>query len=302
MAEAQFQPVGTGQQFKITQIAGYRVAGCFYPDSGIQNLFYVYVLERQDATNPFDPINLGDGENYPSGTLSLEVFQRKLTFSNIALLSVETLVSHRSRLRLLTFGYRIQGKDFVNAKFEYQNEKEIADKNKLGDNYKFSLDGKIKDSLLGLHSWLTPTEKVVLRLSSIPNREHDSWLKVIVDWNNDLANRTERKPFNLVVGQQQIKLTPESLVTVLVDESYGAMMSMPQPSVGYLYNSATPEHSLALSLRRDRPSDWVRQWQNRDFVGSLDDESESELGTSRRSVETVTIILSPQKYNNLNFV
>src|SRR5437763_70511 len=181
-----------GFNCKSVSTRGYAVTGCFTPNFGFQNQFWVYAVDAVDAATPPGPVAFDNSGRNPVDTLLIFGDDRSYQFPEITLNSVEAGATRRERFRTLEMQYpHTPGlAERIPAVLKNTSDK-VLEPGALQKDYEYGLD-TFPQHLLGFQARLAPNDGVVMRFGALRNAKN-SFMEKFLEVNNDMARTNAPK-------------------------------------------------------------------------------------------------------------
>lgn len=250
--------VANFDQLKFENIEGYRISCRLTPSRGFDGHFFVYIDERRQALTPFaEQAKVSKAEQQSikpvRGTLQLKEADRVYDFQNIDLAYAELGATRRERTRYFEFRYDPAITDVRNANpITIKGKKKDALKpSELGSDYMGGTDEN--RHLLGFRAFVSASAGTVVRLSNL-GALPKSFLEKVVDLNKQMQAAAGDKvlpEFTVKFSQGDFAVTPDNLIALFVEESWGSLAHHPTPPVHRLLETNRPD------VERLRPREYT---------------------------------------------
>ena len=237
-------------------VTGYRISCLYSPSKGFEGNFYVYLyLKNKSARQPLPPVSLRsaaadllfEGEQENEGP--------QHNFPKIHFQSAETWITRRERIRILEFKYdeEILKDSGTNIELVNTSTKDVETQGDLTGAYDMTLAGGTPVHLLAFSARQTPLQSNSLRFvryATYRDKSDDcAWLRKIVN------GRFSFRDFQVHLGDQPpIQVAKSNVARIHIDESYGDMLSIEQPSLADLISEGA---SARLNLHSHSPSELI---------------------------------------------
>ena len=291
--KVRFKPL-KGSEFTLVKVGGYRITTCITEVGGLRDNFRIYVFERYAASQPLKPIGMPSTGGNLVGTLTLTGAGREYEFSGIQFSRIDTVITHRERVRLLEFKYESTAEASdkkIPCELKVPDQKSATlDGKQLGDDYKYALAG-FSEHLLGFRAQQSSGQSL-LRFTSEFN-DKNSWLRKIIELNESAVDNNDNIPeFDVKFRGGTIQVKPGDLEVFFVDESYGALLGYQIPPFSHIAAAITSKQYSALlpvTLTAPSPKIYVQDYNANDFsAGDLDN-----------CIQTATIVFNNGAYRDL---
>jgi hypothetical protein len=276
---------------RFRHIEGYKISACLHSAEGFKDSFRVYILDREDAKESFDEVDLGPPGGRRRGELAFSDTDRNYTFKQIDLWDVDYAITRREKFRLTEFRYEgavideQSGAPLVTLK---NKSKERLAPGAHGDNYKYSIDPGQAEDLLGFAAWLRPTSATMMRFESLRNNQN-SFLEKLVGINPKAGNG-EFKGFTVHFSKGEIPVRRENLVRAYVDESFGELRDRALPSWSAVEDPRMIATDVGAAPDTLMPRVLLEHDDKRDIT---------KLSETKRTVESATFVFNAGEFRNI---
>lgn len=281
----------------IKNIVGYKISVGLQPKSGFQGAFFIYVEQKLESFfNNLDAVSLGETAAPPRDTLSFSSDNMDYNFDNVDLKEVRTIITHRTKSRILEFKYDqnvTDSPDDPNPNIRVQNNETDKLEGVL-KKYETSLGGGAEE-LFGFHLFQQPNVAPIFRFSHRRNKEN-SWLQKIIEANERrITGGGKFEAFEVTFGSEQLSIDENDVEGILVDESYGTMLDHSLANISEIGDKGIRNFTqfARLELFEDTPGQLVEKYNNKAFDAAA---------LSGMTVETATVRFKARNYNQTQIV
>lgn len=203
-------------------IQGYRIRARVLPERGIQDQFYVYIINEASAAKPLQPIAFPQDAGVSQATLKIRGTQPSFTytFERADLRSVNTVVTRRRRFQMVEFQLMFDvaaAGEAPEVKLEHEGKNKVAKDQRLKTDYRAN-----GEELLAFEGLVTRDRHHLFSFAFRRN-SGNSWVQMAYDIHKDVKGATDwsKEVTGFSALSNGLKINGDTLHMMIADESWG---------------------------------------------------------------------------------